>query len=343
MDIDCVTLQRRSSMPVDVVITWVDGNDPVHQARRAEALRRYGDTSRAIPAGRSTIRFSDNGELELALKSIRRNAPWVRAIHIVVDGQKPSFLTPTLQDQMGIRVVDHREIFRGYEWALPTFNSRTIETAIWRIDGLAENFLYMNDDFLILRPVDPTDFFREGKVVLRGRWRPIRMRSWPVFWLETQFNRMLEAATGISRTMSLQAQMRGAALAGFRARYYRSPHVPHPIRKSTLSEFFSKNPKVFEDNIHARFRDARQFVSTFLAHHLEIRKDRAWLVRDSESWVLNGELFGRGARKRVSVLGENPPKFLCLQNLEKLSVNDRSVLIRRLETLVDAPVAGNTK
>jgi MFS family permease len=43
---------------------------------------------------------------------------------------------------------------------------------LWRIPDLAEDFLYVNDDFAIVQPVQPTDFFRDGRVVLRGRWKP---------------------------------------------------------------------------------------------------------------------------------------------------------------------------
>ena len=54
---------------------------------------------------------------------------------------------------------------------LPTFNSYAIETMLWRIEGLADRFLYFNDDMMLVGPVEPTDFFsNEGKVKLRGRW-----------------------------------------------------------------------------------------------------------------------------------------------------------------------------
>jgi hypothetical protein len=39
------------------------------------------------------------------------------------------------------------------------------------IDGLADRFLYFNDDMMLVAPVKSTDFFsNEGKVNLRGRW-----------------------------------------------------------------------------------------------------------------------------------------------------------------------------
>jgi hypothetical protein len=42
---------------------------------------------------------------------------------------------------------------------------------LWRIDGLADRFLYLNDDMMFVGPVQPADFFsNEGEVTLRGRW-----------------------------------------------------------------------------------------------------------------------------------------------------------------------------
>ena len=51
-------------------------------------------------------------------------------------------------------MVSHRELF-GSDGRLPTFNSHAIESQLHHIDGLAENYLYLNDDVFFGRPVDP--------------------------------------------------------------------------------------------------------------------------------------------------------------------------------------------
>jgi len=39
-----------------------------------------------------------------------------------------------------------------------------IETMLWRIEGLADRFLYFKDDMMLVGPVKPADFFsRVGK------------------------------------------------------------------------------------------------------------------------------------------------------------------------------------
>ena len=45
---------------------------------------------------------------------------------------------------------------------LPTFNANTIELNLHRIEGLAEQFVYFNDDMFITDHVKPEDFFRDG-------------------------------------------------------------------------------------------------------------------------------------------------------------------------------------
>ena len=108
--------------------------------------------------GRQWRRLASHDEIRFCLRSIHNYAPWVRAIWVVVDRQRPPRIDLDLAEHHKIRFVDHREIFRGYERLLPTFNSLAIETMLWRIDGLADRFLYFNDDCFLVNPVQATDF-----------------------------------------------------------------------------------------------------------------------------------------------------------------------------------------
>ena len=60
-----------------------------------------------------------------------------------------------------VTVVSHREVF-GDTGLLPTFNSQAIESRLHRIPGLAEHFLYFNDDMFMGRAVAPDLFFSPG-------------------------------------------------------------------------------------------------------------------------------------------------------------------------------------
>ncbi|MDQ0793252.1 stealth conserved region 3 domain-containing protein [Streptomyces sp. B1I3] len=139
--------------PVDAVYTWVDGSDVQWLERKNQVLSYLG--LETVDAAASAARFRSRDELRYSLRSIDMYAPWIRNIYIVTDRQVPSWLD---QSHHRVRVVDHTEIF-GDQGALPTFNSHAIESRLHHIDGLAEHFLYFNDDFFIGRTVLPSLFF----------------------------------------------------------------------------------------------------------------------------------------------------------------------------------------
>lgn len=320
---------------IDAVITWIDGNDPQHRIKRLKALGKLKIPKKNnLPTGQDKTRFVDNGELKYCIASIRKFAPWIRTIHLVTDNQIPDFLSPGILQRDRINVVDHKEIFEEYEWALPTFNSRTIETALWRIRDLAPRFIYFNDDFLITKKVKPNHFFIDDKVVLRGEWSS--MSDYGSFRI--QFNNLLSNLAkklfGITRSMNLLLQIRSAQLAGFSDKYYRTPHVPHPIKKETLQRFFDDNPKSFEENIKFKFRNLEQFNGIYLANHLEIKKGDAVLRDANDAIMLNGEMdFKFNINRKVQKIEDKDVRFVCIQGFERFKGKQKQAIENALNDL----------
>lgn len=151
---------------VDLVYLWVDGNDPEWRARRNALTGR----AESLEGEDCRGRYADNDELRYSLRSVERYAPWIRRIFIVTDRQVPRWLDT---GNPKIRVVDHSEILP--EESRPCFNSNVIEHCIAGIPGLAERFIYANDDMFLNRPVTPATFFGEdGLPVVRMTRRPLR-------------------------------------------------------------------------------------------------------------------------------------------------------------------------
>ncbi len=75
---------------VDVVYTWVDGDDEDWLAARDERITGLGGTPSARAGGASRYRSRD--ELRYSMRSLHLFAPWVRRIHLVTAGQVPSWL-----------------------------------------------------------------------------------------------------------------------------------------------------------------------------------------------------------------------------------------------------------
>lgn len=318
------------------MITWVDGDDPAHRKKRQQVLAGEPVNNRdEVSTGRNPTRFVNNNELACCIDSIRAFAPWIRHIYVVTDQQVPAFLTPETRKKNNIHIVDHSEIFRSYEWALPTFNSRTIETALWRIPGLAPRFIYFNDDFVLAGKVTPGHFFQDGRVVLRGEWNtmihygPVRM------WLNQLGTFLAGRLLGITRTMHLLLQIRSARLAGFSDRYFRVPHVPHAVRTETLRDFFQQNPSVFEGNITYPFRSTAQFTAIYLAHHLEIKKQNAVLRKADDFVMINGETDYRFLLyRKLKLLQEQKVRFACLHAMEKFDDADQSRIRHVIDQLI---------
>src|SRR5574344_1889082 len=104
--------------PISIVISWVDGNDLELNKKRHKYLTGE-DASDAV----SDTRFASDNEIYYNIASILKYVPFCRHIFVVTDNQRPEFIdefaAQGLCSSDKIRVVDHREIFRGYEQHLP--------------------------------------------------------------------------------------------------------------------------------------------------------------------------------------------------------------------------------
>lgn len=140
-------------MDIDFVITWVDMTDPAWQKQFAH----YSGLTANEKNGVSEARFRDNGFLRYWFRGVEKFAPWVRRIHFVTSGQRPEWLDTS---NPKLHLVDHADIIPAE--FLPTYNSVVIERYIHRIPGLADRFVYFNDDFYIINSISPERFFRGG-------------------------------------------------------------------------------------------------------------------------------------------------------------------------------------
>jgi hypothetical protein len=141
--------------PIDAVFTWVDDQDEEWQREKAHFAGSLVEYTAAQHRSGHAERWRNRDELRYSLRSIEMFAPFIRQIFLVTNGQVPKWLDDT---GARIRVVTHQEIYRNRD-CLPTFNSSGIETQLHHIEGLAEHFLYFNDDFFLGDFCVPEDFF----------------------------------------------------------------------------------------------------------------------------------------------------------------------------------------
>lgn len=245
-------------MEIDVVIAWVDGDDPAHRAKRMAYGGGKSEMQGDDVAGE--MRYRATGEIYYCVGSILRFAPWVRKIHIITDNQDPhieEFVARHFpHNTIPIELVDHKVIFEGYEEHLPTFNSISIETMMWRIPGLAERFVYFNDDLFLASPIEPAVWF-EGEMTSFYANKVPTLAGRLLRWIKPRKNG--RKVFGHKDAMVNAAQVLGAD------HFWHFPHAPAPLRKSFYERFFEERADLLQANIRHRFREDSQysFVSLF--------------------------------------------------------------------------------
>ena len=317
--------------PVDVVITWVDGNEQSHADKRARYLAQMG----VVPTDASApTRFNQCDEISYCVKSILRFAPWVRTIYIVTDAQTPAFMKQWIGTPLEekVKLVDHRDIFSGFETYLPTFNSLSIESMLWRIEGLSNQFIYLNDDIFILRPVSYADFFQDNKIVLRGRWKVLSHKRWTA--------RLMSGLSGLIKKQYSPAandffqiiHENTAKLVGWTTHYFQLLHIPLPARKNTFEQFFKTHPDVLLDNIQFAFRDHHQFMPFLLSQSLEIEQKNAVFDRGLTAIYINAACHSLSKIKHRLAKGEgrNKAAFICIQSMDLATESVKQVVFEWL-------------
>lgn len=136
---------------IDFVIPWVDGSDLEWQREKAKYSGKPTQDAR-------DIRFRDWGLLRYWFRGVEKNAPWVNNIYFITCGHLPEWLNVA---HPKLKIIKHSD-YMPAEY-LPTFSSHPIELNMHRIAGLEEHFVYFNDDFYLLNPTRPEDFFVDGK------------------------------------------------------------------------------------------------------------------------------------------------------------------------------------
>jgi len=317
------------SDPIDAVVTWVDGSDERHAVKMALELRKRNVLALGnFPGGHGRERYADSNEIKYCLYGIRRFMPWIRKIYLVTDCQVPEFLGNDEMGELGIELVDHQVVFRGYEWALPNFNSISIGTVLHRIPGLAGRYIYFNDDVIPVGASDPSDFFVEDQVVIRGGWAACQKYGKVRTLLSAVVLKGLAIVSKKVRSPHSLAQMRAARIVGFEDKYFHALHAPHAVRTETLRMFFKEKETLMRENIRHKFRHIDQFVAHPLAHHLEIAQGGQVERDGSDCTTIN---FGMRGGKEIGLLEREGLKFVCLQGLESAGDEDRLSVVSFLE------------
>lgn len=275
-----VVMQDKSS-DIDFVIPWVDGDDPEWQRCRNKYVS-------GVTEGNDVFRFRDWGLLRYWFRGVEKYAPWVRRIHFITWGHVPDWLNV---EHPKLNIVRHDD-FIPAEW-LPTFSANPIELNVHRIKGLAEQFVYFNDDTFIIDAVSPKDFFNGGGLpcgsailmparIIKGDWFVPMLNNIAIInehfsprksvmhnlkkWITPKNGRLL-----ISTLLMLSYPF----FYGFK-----EWHIPNSFLKNTFEIVWNEEPEILQETSSHKFR-----------HHTDVTQ---WLM---ENWQFaSGSFYPRSAK-----------------------------------------------
>ena len=312
---------------IDIVIAWVDGNDLELKKKRHKYLTGE-DASDAV----SATRFASNNEIYYNIASILKYVPFCRHIYVVADNQRPEFIDEFAAQGLcvadKIRVVDHQEIFRGFEEHLPTFNTRSIESMLWNIEGLSDYFIYLNDDFFFNTPAQVEDFLKVDSLVIYGHWQnsfALKAKLKYRQLMSRQFGKPIQPKHMI-------AQMLGADALGFN-KFFEIHHYPHIVDRHALKDYLLEHPQLLETQIKFKFRSVEQLNPISLMNHIKIQKQQVELKPDLELAYLKNQDSLNGF---IQALNNPEIKYGCIQSLDQLD----SDAAKKISTAMQEKLAG---
>lgn len=327
---------QAKSYPIDIVYTWVDGNDPVWLAQKEyylllELAQKNISTNKYHALQQEYIhiqhkktlaidsitnsRFADHEELRYSLRSVWMYAPWIHHIYIVTMGQKPAWL----RAHPKISIIDHTEIFPNPA-DLPTFNSHAIESNLHRIPGLAEHFVYLNDDVFFGAQVAPGDFFtKKGTMIVlfeKGLTvspsAEINATGYRKAWKNT--NAYLDAHYKKEKRRRLS-------------------HAPFALRRSYIESSELVFPQIFISNSSHKFRCDEDYnlINGLLQYHWlyhdHIKKELGFTKNRMVS-VQGGEFLEKTRQDLAQLLADLLPSF-CLQDVLAEDDHEARVVLKQ--------------
>ncbi|NKG22686.1 stealth family protein [Paeniglutamicibacter terrestris] len=278
---------------IDLVYTWVDGSDEEWKANRLRAEDRI--TGELPPTANDEARYQSHDELRFSLRSVEAFLPWVNQIFIVTAGQHPAWLDT---DNPKITLVDHADIFEDPA-ALPTFNSHSIESQLYRIPNLSERFLYVNDDVFFGRPLGKQVFYTPTgypKFSLSdARFDLPETANLPVNIAARNNNRLLASTFGMTTS-------------------HKFKHVAHAQLMSTLKTIAETHPAEVTATAKARFRSESDLsIPSALAHYYGCAMGAAFPADVDYRYI---DLGSESAQQKIARLFlQKRPQMFCLNEV----------------------------
>lgn len=297
---------------IDFVIPWVDGSDEVWQRKR----RQYSPDK-----GTDVLenRYRDWEVLNYWFRGVEKFAPWVNHIYLITDGQVPGWLNT---DHKKLTVVDHTDYIP--EKYLPTFSSHPIELNMNRIRGLSEKFVYFNDDMFIIRPIEPTVFFKNNLPCDNAILSPIIMEADSdigkvsgndMSIINKYFNKdeviRSNAAKWFSPKYGKQLLRTFCLLPWHHLTGFYNNHLPGAYLKSTFDELWELESELLDEVSQHKFRDYSKDVNQWLMRYWQLCKGQFEPISPSR-----GACFSCADENAIDAIRKQKFAMICINDNE---------------------------
>lgn len=282
---------RNENHDIDIVVPWVDGADP--EWRKQHDKFRPDANSDDDPS-----RYRQWDTFRFWFRAIENNAPWVRKIHFLTWGHTPRWLDIS---NPKLHIVNHKD-FIPHEY-LPTFSSHVIELNMHRIPGLAEHFIYFNDDVFLINKSKPSDFFFNGLPCDSAILGVIKNNDTENFMPYIMLNMMAIVNMKFPKNETLHSNyskwyspkygkylLNNIYLSPFSCfTGFRNFHSAVPFRKTTFFYVWKIIPEVLQDVCSRKFR-SREDVNQYLFRYWQLLSGEFNPVRPRSDYITIGRM-----------------------------------------------------
>lgn len=322
-------------MKIDFVIAW-GGEDQERLNQRVRYLNQQrvqkGDQTFDI----RDVRYRDWDNLHFWFRCVEMYAPWVHRIHLVTCGIVPEWLNVA---HPKLNIVKHSDYIPA-EY-LPTFSSHPIELNLHRIPGLAEHFVYFNDDFFLTAPVQPEDFFIKGlpcdslsEIPMQcgqdNVWNHVRMNDMAL--INRLFSRKQLRKQNFKKWFSLYSPKDFAKNLLFAVIPWDSffgftiHHLPQSYLKETFYKLWELEPDILHQTCTHRFRDSRDVSQCVFSRYQLL----TWNFHPYDFYK-NGKVLGGcwDPHEAAQLIANRRYKMLCINDSESLDFKSAKEIVNK--------------
>ncbi len=316
--------------PIDVVVPWVDANDPAWRAEKNAFSGKEKDKKSIDDRER---RYRDWDTIKYFFRSIDDYMPWVNKVFFITWGHLPSWLDEKADKLV---IVNHKDYIPA-EY-LPTYSANTIELNLHRIKDLSEHFIYFNDDLMVLKPLEPTDFFLNGlprdygllntiNTATRGSVQDLALTDMEI--INTRFNKSAVIRKNwrkwfspcygkyLFRTLCLMPWPYFTGILGM--------HQCNAFLKSTFEEVWEKEFDILDSTCRHHFR-ARRDVNQWLMRYWQIASGKFEPIKP---YGKVDAIYDEGNEKLKASLSHKEYKTIVINDNVTTEEEDRIQAIQR--------------